>query len=399
MGKLTALRVRTETKIGSHADGDGLYLKIQASKDPDKPNKSWIYRWGANGANSMGLGALSDVSLAQARELAAEARRQYKQGKDPRVERERAKAAMNKPAAATFAEVAADFISVKKAGWKSKKHAEQWTSTLTTYAFPVIGHKACADITRDDVLKILQPIWTTKNETATRVRGRIETIWSSAEAKGLCEGKNPAQLRGNLEHSLSYISKARRVKHHSAMPYADVPRFMANLIQDPTMSARALAFCVLTATRTGEVIGARWAEIDFDNRCWNIPEGRMKMDRAHRVPLSDAAISLLKSLPKGAEAGGFIFRGQGETKKGLSNMAMLAYLKGRDEYKNLTVHGFRSSFRDWAGEQTQHTREVIEHALAHKLADQAEAAYQRGDYFQKRIALMRDWENFCLQKN
>jgi integrase len=173
---------------------------------------------------------------------------------------------------------------------------------------------------------------------------------------------------------------------------------MSNLKQDPTVSAQALALCVLTATRTGELIGGQYNEIDLQSKCWNIPAERMKMHRAHRVPLSDAAISVLESLTKTGDAGEFVFKGQGKATKHLSNMAMLAYLKGRDEYKNLTVHGFRSSFRDWAGEQTQHTREVIEHALAHKLADQAEAAYQRGDYFQKRITLMQDWANFCLGK-
>jgi integrase len=300
--------------------------------------------------------------------------------------------------AATFAQVAADFINVKKPGWKNKKHAEQWTNTLTTYAFPVIGNKSCSDITREDVLKILKPIWTEKHETATRLRGRIEAIWSSAEAKGLCEGKNPAQWKGNLEHSLSNISKARRTKHHAAMPYADVPYFISNLMQDPTISARALALCILTATRTGELIGARWNEIDLQSKCWNIPAERMKMHRAHRVPLSDAAISVLESLTKTGDADEFVFKGHSKATKGLSNMAMLAYLKGRSEYKELTVHGFRSSFRDWAGEQTGHTREVIEHALAHRLADQTEAAYQRGDYFDKRRVLMQDWADFCLAK-
>lgn len=396
MGKLTAIGVKTLTKIGSHLDGDGLYLKVQASKDAGKPNKSWIFRWGAGGAHSMGLGSLSDVTLAQARELAAEARRHYKQGKDPRVERQRARAQAQSSTTHTFAQVATALINDKKPGWKNAKHAEQWTNTLTTYAFPVIGNKACADVTRDDVLAILRPIWETKHATATRLRSRVEAVWNRAEVLGLCEGKNPAQWRGGLEHFLSSINKKQRVKHHSAMPYAQVPKFMKDLVLDPVESAKALSYCVLTATRTGETIGATWGEIDLDNKIWTIPKTRMKKGKEHRVPLSDAAIQILQSLER-REKADYIFRGRGKKIAALSNMAMLAYLQGKKEYEKLTVHGFRSSFRDWAGEKTPHEREVIEHALAHQLSDQSEAAYQRGDYLEKRTALMQDWADYCLK--
>ena len=297
----------------------------------------------------------------------------------------------------TFELAAQQYIETKKHGWKNAKHAQQWTNTLTTYAYPVIGKCPCSEIMTEHVLDILKPIWKTKNETATRVRGRIESIMDWASVSGHRTGDNPARWKGKLEHLLPTISKRARVQHHSAMPHAQVPALIQGIFSNPVLSARALVLCVLTATRTSETIEAKWDEIDMENRLWVIPKGRMKRGIEHRVPLSDRAIAVLNSISK-VEGSPWVFTGRsrkGGKQQPMSNMAMLNYLQKTLGRKELTVHGFRSSFRDWAGEATDHKREVIEHALAHSLADQTEAAYQRGDYLEKRRALMADWARFC----
>ena len=399
MGKLNTLSIKSIKKVGLHADGDGLYLKVQASSDPSQPNKSWIYRWGAGGKNTIGLGPVRDVPLAEARELAAKQRQLVRQGIDPRAERGRAQAAAIAAAnVMTFELAAQQYIETKKHGWKNAKHAQQWTNTLTTYANPVIGKTPCSDITTEQVLDILKPIWTNMNETATRVRGRIESIMDWALVSGHRTNDNPARWKGKLEHLLPSISKRARVQHHKAMPYAEVPALIQKIAINPVLSARALVLCVLTATRTKEAIEAKWAEIDLDNRLWTIPKERMKRKIEHRVPLSDQAIAVLKSIPK-IDGSPWIFTGRSRTgnkQQAMSNMAMLNYLQKTLGHEELTVHGFRSSFRDWAGETTDHKREVIEQSLAHSLADQTEAAYQRGDYLDKRRALMADWATYCF---
>jgi hypothetical protein len=253
VGKLTAVGVKTVKKVGLHSDGDGLYLKVQKSADPANPSKSWMFRWGAGGKNTMGLGSLRDVSLAEARALAEAAHKQAAQGLDPRREREKARATVA-TTAVTFAEAAAQCIASKRAAWKNQKHAQQWENTLATYAEPVIGKLACADITTEHVLRILQPIWTSKHETATRLRGRIEAVLDWAKAKGLRSGENPAQWKGGLQPLLPAIGRRRRVKHFTAMPYADVPAYVQALHKDVSISAKALLFCILTATRTTEVM-------------------------------------------------------------------------------------------------------------------------------------------------
>ena len=401
MGKLTTLSIKSIKKVGLHADGDGLYLKVQASPDPNQPNKSWIYRWGAGGKNTIGLGPVRDVGLAEARELAARQRQLVRQGVDPRNERHKAQAAANTAAnVMTFERAAEQYIETQKHGWKNAKNAQQWTNTITTYANPVIGKVPCSEVTTDQILDILKPIWTTKNETASRVRGRIENIMDWASVSGHRTGDNPARWRGKLEHLLPTISKRVRVKHHEAMPYAQVPALIQGIVMNPVLSARALALCVLTATRTTETIEAKWDEFDLDNRLWVIPKERMKRSIEHRVPLSDQAIAVLRSITR-AEGSPWVFTGQSRKTseiQPLSNMAMLNYLQKTLGHKSLTVHGFRSSFRDWAGETSSHSREVIEHALAHSLADQTEAAYQRGDYLEKRRALMADWGQFVFEK-
>ena len=399
MGKLTTLSIKSIKKVGLHADGDGLYLKVQASPDPNQPNKSWMFRWGAGGKNTIGLGPVRDVSLADARELAAKQRQLVRQGIDPRSERDKVQAAAVVAAnVMTFERAAAQYIETQKHGWKNSKHAQQWTNTITTYVCPAIGKLPCAAITTEQIVDILKPIWTIKNETATRVRGRIESIMDWAIVSGHRTNENPARWKGKLSHMLPTISKRRRVKHHAAMPYAQVPALMQTIGLNPALSAKALLLCVLTATRTTETIEAKWDEFDLSNKLWIIPKDRMKRGIEHRVPLSDQAIEVLKSISKDDESP-WVFNGQSRKKgekKPLSNMAMLNYLKKTLGHSSLTVHGFRSSFRDWAGEKSNHSREVIEHALAHSLADQTEAAYQRGDYLEKRRTLMSDWSSYCF---
>lgn len=398
MGKLTTLSIRSIKKVGLHADGDGLYLKVQTSPDPNQPNKSWIYRWGAGGKNTIGLGPLRDVSLADARDLAAKQRQLVRQGIDPRGERDKAQLAAAAAAnVMTFEKAAAHYIEMHKQGWKSSKHAQQWENTLTTYA-KEIGKLPCAAITTEQVVDVLRPIWTTKHETATRVRGRIESVMDWAIVSGHRTNENPARWKGKLSHLLPTISKRRRVQHHAAMPYAQVPALIQTIGANPALSAKALLLCILTATRTTETIEAKWEEFDFDNKLWIIPKERMKRSIEHRVPLSDQAIQVLKSICKDDETP-WVFNGNSRKKgekKPLSNMAMLNFLKKTLGHKSLTVHGFRSSFRDWAGEASSHSREVIEHALAHSLANQTEAAYQRGDYLEKRRKLIKDWANYAM---
>lgn len=399
MGNLTTLSVRSIKDIGLHSDGGGLYLKVQPSRDSNQPNKSWIFRWGAGGRNSIGLGSLRDVSLAEARELATQNHRLIRQGIDPRTERDKAKAAAIAASnVMTFDKASELFIESQKSGWKSKKHHKQWASTLKTHASDTIGKLPCSSITTEQILSILTPIWTTSHETATRVRGRIESVLNWAAVKEGRTGDNPARWKGKLELLLPKISKRRRQKHHAAMPYSLVPNLFTATGAHPSLSAKAMLFCVLTATRTSETIEASWNEIDFENQTWTIPKERMKKEKEHKVPLSNQAIEILRSIQK-IEGSDWVFNGQSrkpDEKRPLSNMAMLNFLKKTLGHKDLTVHGFRSSFRDWAGETTNHTREVIEHALAHQLADRAEAAYQRGNYFEKRKLLMNDWADHCF---
>lgn len=396
MGKLTALSVKSVKTVGLHSDGHGLYLKVQASRDSTQPNKSWIFRWGAGGKNSIGLGSLRDVTLAEARDLAIQAHRQVQQGIDPRQEREKQRTeSLASQDALTFQQAAEMCILSKKAGWKNAKHTQQWENTLSTYAYPFIGKIACSDVTTDQILQVLSPIWTTKNESATRLRGRLETVIDWAIASGHRTTDNPAIWKGKLAHLLPSINKRLRVTHHQAMPYAELPAFVQGIRSDVSMSAKALMFCILTATRTSETIEAKWDEFDLNGRIWTIPKERMKKGREHRVPLSQQAIDVLKSVQRKDDVP-WVFVSSYSRGKQLSNMAMLTYLKRKPGLGALTVHGFRSSFRDWSGETSAHSREVIEQALAHSLKDQAEAAYQRGDYLEKRRALMADWAGYCL---
>ena len=406
MGKLTALKVASLIKQavpGLTLDGDGLYLQI---KQPS--GISWIYRYSLAGrTRDMGLGPCHSVTLAEARIKAAEARKLKASGIDPleqrdqerqqaRQQQEQKRMAQQhaKARAVSFEQVAADYIEAHRMGWRNQKHAQQWTNTLTTYAYPVIGVLPACLITTDHILGILTPIWTVKPETASRVRNRLELVLDAAKARGLREGENPARWRGHLDKLLPPRAKVREVKSHAAMPWAEVPAFMQRLTQIEGMGARALELTLLTACRSSEVLLADWHEFDLEHGIWIIPASRMKAGRELRVPLSEAALSVLYQLPR-ISGSAWVFAGARHGKP-LSNMAMTLVMR-RMGLGHFTVHGFRSSFRDWAAENTHYPREVCELALAHRVATGAEAAYWRGDVLDKRRELMQDWGRFVSQ--
>lgn len=382
--ELGALEIRRITEPGRHPVGTvpGLMLLVR-----DNGVKGWILRTMIRGKRAdIGLGGYPAVTLADAVKAAREMREGIAKGEDPRAEKRAAKAALM-----TFAKAAREYIDLNRAGWKSTKHAQQWENTLETYVFPVIGNLPVKDVETPHVLEILTPHWTTKNETMVRVRNRIELVLAWAMASGHRErGLNPAAWRGHLDQVLPKPSKVNNRQHHAAMPYKALPAFMQKLATVEGMSARALAFVVLTAARTGEALGATWDEIDLPGKVWNIPAGRMKAGRPHRVPLAETVVKLLESLPR-LEGEPLVFFGQ---KKGrpLSDMSLTMLL--RRYASGFTTHGFRSTFRDWAAENTSHPSEVCEMALAHAVGDATEAAYRRGDLFAKRAVLMADWARY-----
>lgn len=392
IGRLTALKVSRPLPVGMHADGAGLYLQVTGNGA-----KSWIFRFSIRGkAREMGLGSFAVVSLADARAKAAACRTLRLDGIDPIEARQaqHAQAALDAAKAITFKEAAERYIAAHRAGWKVAKHASLWTNTLSTYAYPVIGKVSVQAVDTGLVLRILEPIWNTKPETAGRVRGRIEAILDWAKSRGLRKGENPARWRGHLQYQLPARSKVRRVKHHAALPYAELPKLMMALREQDGIGARALEFTILTAARTGEIIGATRDEANVDEKLWTVPAARMKAGREHRVPLSPRALAVLKDMTHPANGEhAFIFPG-GKRGKPLSNMAMAKVLK-RMDCENITVHGFRSTFRDWAAERTNYPNEVVEMALAHAVSDKVEAAYRRGDLFEKRRRLMADWAAYC----
>lgn len=387
---LTARRVLTETVPGLYADGNGLYLRVAPTGA-----KGWLYRYQVAGRRrDMGLGAVSLYSLAEARQKAHEARRLVAEGIDPIDRRAAAKAATQLDTAATvcFREAADRYIDAHRAGWRNAKHAEQWGNTLAAYAYPVIGALSVKAVDVGLVLKCVEPIWTTKPETASRVRGRIESVLDWATARGYRQGENPARWRGHLENLLPRRTKVRAVEHHAALPYAEIAAFTVELRKQDGVAARALEFAILTAARTGEVVRARWDEIDVAQKLWTVSAERMKAGKEHRVPLSAAALAIVKTMA-GIRAGDYVFPGA-RANAPLSNMALLMTLRrmGRGA---LTAHGFRSTFRDWAAERTAFPAEVAEMALAHVVGDKVEAAYRRGDLFEKRRELGEAWAEFC----
>lgn len=389
---LTPLEVKS-AKPGRHADGDGLHLLVK-----DSGARSWVFRFMLRGkSRDIGLGAASGsdaISLAAARDKAAEYRLKVRSGIDPLEEREQsaAKAAAEaqaaKVAGITFKAVAEAYMAANQASWKNEKHRQQWRNTLEAYVYPRIGSMPVAAIGTAHVMEILEPIWHAKPETASRVRGRIETVLDAAKARDYRQGENPARWRGHIAQILPKRTRLSR-GHHKAMPYEAIPAFIARLRSRHATAALALEFTILTATRTGEVLGATWGEFDLTKALWVIPAARMKAENEHRVPLSTRAVKILETVKAlGSE---YVFPSDAGGK--LSPMAMAMLLR-RMEVTD-TVHGFRSSFRDWAGECTSFPREVCEMALSHTISNKAEAAYWRRDLFDKRRRLMDAWASYC----
>ena len=402
IGKLTALAASRAKTRGYISDGGGLYLQISANGA-----KSWVFRFrdgpvpeGKQQAplREMGLGPVHTISLAEAREHARKCRKLRLEGKDPIAERkaEVARAALEAARAITFKDAAEKYIEQHKVGWKNAKHAAQWPATLEAYVYPILGPLPVQDIDRPLVLKVLEPIWNSKRETASRVRGRIAEVLEWAKERGYRDGENPARWRG--KGTLPQRTKTQTIKHHSALPYVEIGAFMAKLREQGGSSPMALELVILTAARTSEVIGATWGEVDLKAGVWTVPAERIKTGKEHRVPLSKPALALLERLHEAkqdVQPGQFIFAG-GKINQPLSNMAMLKLLRRMDR-SDLTVHGFRSTFRDWAAERTNFPRDVAEQALAHSLPDKVEAAYRRGDLFEKRRKLMEAWAGYCAQ--
>lgn len=382
LNKLSARGVNAITKPGRHGDGGGLYLVVDKSGA-----KRWVFLYRRDGSlREMGLGGLKSVTLARARELAGEARANLQARIDPIAAKNTVPVTVP-----TFGDEADAFIAAMKPQFRNAKHIAQWEMTLREYAVP-LRSKRVDQITTADVLEVLQPYWLTKHETASRLRGRIERVLDAAKAKGHRSGENPALWRGHLDKLLPKRRKLSR-GHHAAMPYDDVPAFIADLRQRAAMAARALEFTILTAARSGETFGATWKEIDLEAALWVIPAERMKAGREHRVPLAPQAVEILSELARlGTERDAYVFPGQKEGRP-LSVMAMEMIL--RRMKINYTVHGFRSAFRDWAGEETAFPREIAEAALAHVVGDETERAYRRGDALEKRRKLMTAWAGYC----
>ena len=386
--KLTALRVRSLNTPGRYSDGSGLYLQVR-----DAQHRSWLFRYARHGKGHwLGLGPAADVTLAEARDKARDCRRRLLDGLDP-IEARRAEQTAN--SGVTFKTVALQYIAAHESTWRNPVHRAQWNSTLEAYAFPQLGDLPVSAVAVAHVMKVLEPIWREKPETASRLRGRLESVLDYAAARGWRTGDNPARWRGHLQNLLPARAKVARVEHHAALPWREIAGFMAALRDQPGIGARALEFTILTAARTGETIGARWSEIDMEAAAWIVPGERMKAGREHRVPLTDTALAVLRAVrPAKPDPAGYVFAGRAAD-TGLSNMSLSAVLKrmGRND---VTVHGFRSTFRDWAAEATEYPRDLAEAALAHTLRDKVEAAYRRGDMLDKRRTMMAEWAKYIF---
>lgn len=377
INRLSSRAVDAKSEAGLYPDGQGLYLRVGKGK-------RWVFLFHWRGKRrEMGLGPALGSNLAQARREAVKAREMVREGVDPIAARQ-----AEQRAGVTFGEVADSYIASHKEGWRNAKHRQQWTNTLATFAAS-LRPLAVAEITTGDLLSVLSPIWTVKPETASRVRGRIENILDAAKAQGLRTGENPAAWRGNLAHLLPKRRKLTR-GHHRALPYDRMPAFWSDLQARTGVAAKALQFTILTAARTSETLGAHWSEIDIKAAVWNVPAERTKTGKLHRVPLSPEALAVLKAVrPLGDD---LVFPTPDGSR--LSGAAMDAVLKRMKV--DATVHGFRSTFRDWAGEETDFAREVIEQALAHKVGNDVERAYRRGDALEKRRTVMSAWAKFCV---
>lgn len=420
--RLTDRAINAARSPGNYTDGGGLYLSVVEGSDPDTGKtwlrRAWIFRYATGEVRQsrtgksrrvereMGLGSYPDTTLAEAREKARLARKARDEGTDPIDAKREAetKRRIEKSRTKTFDEAGAEFIKSQETGWRNAKHIAQWSNTLRDYASPIIGKLPVRIIDTPLVMQVLEQevtgqdgkparLWDARPETASRLRGRIERILSWAKVHGYRTGENPAQWRGHLDQLLPKKTQVRAVEHHAALPYAELPEFMSELRDRTAVAARALEFTILTASRTGEVIGAKWEEIDYGNRIWTVPPKRMKGKREHRVTLSDAALDVLAEM-QADRINEFVF--PGDFGDGLSNMSMLMLLR-RMDYESITVHGFRSTFKTWAAEQTNHQKETVESALAHVNGDKVEAAYQRGEMLDKRRRLMEAWGQFALR--
>ena len=387
--RLTALAVEKLKRHGYHADGGGLYLQVSRSG-----SKSWVFRYMLNHrSRDMGLGSLHDVSLEQARTKAKRCRALLDLKEDPILHRQAADQdrALKAASAKTFDECAAAFIETHRAAWKNAKHAAQWENTLATYASPIFGKLPLQAVDDVLVLKVLEPIWRTKTETASRVRGRIELVLDWAKARKYRTGENPARWRGHLDKLLPKRSKIAPPKNHPAIPYEQAPEFLSALRTRQGIAPKALEFVILTAARVSEAVNATWDEVDTRARTWTVPASRMKAAKSHRVPLSDAALRVITEM-RAQKQTDFIFPGW-RIKRAITGAACLKLLRDMGR-RDLTVHGFRSTFRDWCAEQTAYPRDVCEMALAHTINNRTEAAYRRGDLFEKRARLMCDWATY-----
>ena len=417
--ELSALSVAKIKENGRHAVGgvDGLHLRIvdgsrawvlrvAVGKKVDDQGKVKIHR------RDIGLGSFPEVSLSEAREKGRELKKKIRDGIDPLQEKQERLNALKiqKHLAKTFRECAEVVIAKKTLELKNQKHIGQWSSTLETYIYPTLGDLIVGTITKVDIATVLEPIWIEKNETAKRIRGRLETIFDYAKAMGYFVGDNPAEWKGNLEPILGNLKQESRP--HPSLPYEQVAGFIQHLGQKKGISPKALEFAILTACRSGEIFGAKWHEIDFKNKVWIIPKERMKAEKEHRVPLSQQAINLLESIQPYTQSHDFIFPAP-RTGEMLSDMSLTTLIRRLHEQKFkensigyidpkqnriITTHGFRSTFRDWSADKTDYPREVCEHVLAHKLPDEVEAAYLRGAYLEKRKSLMTDWAEFCSKQ-
>ena len=389
--EITELSYSPNAKNALVGDGQGLYLSIAKNG-----TASWLFRYMDHGkAKSVGIGSYPSTSLQKAREKAQAYRDSRTVGIDPAVAKKDEIQAqkLQQAKSRTFESCADEFIELSRPSWKNVKHGQQWTNTLKTYAHKFIGKKSIGEVDTDDIVKILTPIWSKKSETASRVRGRIESVLDWATVQNWRKGDNPARLTGHLEYLLPKL-KSKSKKHHAALPYESLPGIIDSLQGQSGMARYALEFLILCCSRTGEVIAAQWDEIDLEKRIWTIPADRMKAGVTHRVPLGDRAIEILNTV-KPFSGKKHIFKTARRKDVPMSNGAMSMLLR-RMEVKNATVHGMRSTFRDWAGEQTDYPFEICEQALAHGLKDDIAAAYLRSDFFVKRISLMKDWAAFAL---
>jgi integrase len=396
--KLSPASVTKTTTPGLHGDGAGLWLHVGPHAG-EKTGKSWIFRFTMAGkAHEMGLGPLHTIGLAKARQLARECREMRLAGVNPLEARNdrRAGAKLDAAKAITFKTCADNYIRAHRAGWRNAKHAAQWAATLATYAYPIVGDLPVAAINTGHVTHILEPIWAAKPETAGRLRGRVEAVLDYARTHGWRDGENPARWKNHLENVLPKLSSVKRVEHHAALPWGEMAVFMRELAERNGIGALALRFAILTACRTGEAIGAWWSEIDPDAAVWTLPEARTKSARQHRIPLSEGALNVLReaaALRDAPLADGFVFPGA-KPGKPLGDTALLDTLAQMGR-RDITPHGFRSTFRDWCAETGQ-AADVAEAALAHLAGDKTVVAYQRGDLLARRARLMQAWADFVL---